>query len=75
MALPTCSHCGRPCGDMAGGWGSINGEPLCHPNEENRPDCYRLVTVYHHPLSHQDCEVTNGVKGARDPRFDGGSPF
>jgi hypothetical protein len=65
MPLPTCAHCGRPCGDAEGGWGSINGEPLCHPNVEGRPDCYTLVTLYHHELGHEDCEITNGVEGAQ----------
>ena len=48
----TCDHCGRICGDFAGGYSSVSGAlwggtfQLCHPNEEGRPDCYRLVTVY-----------------------------
>lgn len=46
----TCGHCGRVCGDSAGGYGSVNNVHLCHPNAHNRPDCYRLVTVYHRPL-------------------------
>ena len=60
----SCAHCGRVCGDSEGGWGSLNGEPLCQPSVDGRPDCYRLVTVYHHPLDHQDCAVTDGVLGA-----------
>jgi hypothetical protein len=59
-----CAHCGRVCGDAEGGWGSLNGEPLCNPNVKGRPDCYHLVTVYHHPLGHEDCPVTDGVEGA-----------
>jgi hypothetical protein len=65
MPLPNCAHCGRPCGDAEGGWGSINGEPLCHPNVKGRPDCYTLVTVYHHELEHEDCPITDGVEGAQ----------
>ena len=42
-----CAHCGRLCGDYNGGYGSYNGEPLCHPNEEGRPDCYVLVLAGH----------------------------
>lgn len=64
MSTATCTHCGRTCGDEEGGWGSLNGEALCHPNVAGRPDCYRLVTVFHHPLGHEDCPVTDGVEGA-----------
>ena len=64
MPQPVCSHCARPCGDAEGGWGSLNGEPLCHPSVKGRPDCYTLVTLYHHPLDHQDCPITDGVQGA-----------
>lgn len=47
-----CAHCGRPCGDTAGGCGSINGTMVCHPNQPGRPDCYHLATTYGltHPL-------------------------
>ena len=45
-----CVHCGRVCGDMAGGSGGVGEYKLCHPNEPGRPDCYHLVTVYHHEL-------------------------
>jgi hypothetical protein len=64
MPLPACAHCGRPCGDAESGWGSLNGEPLCHPNVPGRPDCYVLVTLYHHELDHKDCPITDGVEGA-----------
>src|ERR1700724_584044 len=44
----TCAHCGRVCGvGTPGGLGSVNGKPVCHPGTSGRPDCYRLVTVYH----------------------------
>lgn len=56
MIIKTCDHCGRVCGDLAGGHGTVSGlkySPeglkrtfhLCHPNEPNRPDCYHLVTT------------------------------
>lgn len=42
---------------MAGGWASVGDSvgrvQLCHPNEPGRPDCYHMVTVYHHELA--DC--------------------
>lgn len=46
-----CDHCGRPCGDFAGGHGAAGDGRggtvhLCHPNEKGRPDCYRRVTVF-----------------------------
>lgn len=46
----TCAHCGRNCGDHAGGMASVDGQPVCHPNFSDRPDCYHLVTVYHEVL-------------------------
>jgi hypothetical protein len=43
--LPRCVHCGRVTGDMAGGWATVNQQPLCHPNDKDRPDCYHLHTT------------------------------
>ena len=43
----SCLHCGRPCGDLAGGYAVVGNKRLCHPNVPDRPDCYRLLTVYH----------------------------
>lgn len=57
-AIHRCQHCGRVMGDYEGGWGSINGEPLCHPNMDDRPDCYTLVTLDHHELP---CELPECV--------------
>lgn len=41
-------------GDFAGGYSGVfkddKSYSLCHPNEPNRPDCYRLVTVYKEPI-------------------------
>jgi len=56
-----CGHCGRGCGDYAGGRSSVQHVPLCHPNEVGRPDCYRLVTVYHHAL--RDCRACRILVG------------
>lgn len=45
-----CAHCERPMNDYAGGTSrGYHNEMLCHPNAKNRPDCYRLVTIYKHP--------------------------
>lgn len=50
-----CVHCGRRCNDYEGGHASAGeGSPLCHPNVDGRPDCYHMVTVYHHQL--EDCD-------------------
>lgn len=47
LCVPTlCAHCGRVCGDRIGGHASVEGQPVCHPNFSDRPDCYHLVTVY-----------------------------
>jgi hypothetical protein len=46
-----CAHCHRRCGDLAGGFARLGGEPLCSkPTEPDRPDCYRLVFTKFHPL-------------------------
>jgi hypothetical protein len=55
-----CVHCGRTMGDYEGGYGGSGDFSLCHPNVDNRPDCYHMVTVYHHPLT--DC-----ARCQRDP--------
>lgn len=41
-----CAHCGNPQRGSA----QIDHAPVCHTNESEYPDCYRLVTVYHEPL-------------------------
>lgn len=47
----TCGHCGRTdVGSYAAGSSAVGNQRLCHPNEAGRPDCYRLVTVYKHPV-------------------------
>lgn len=52
-----CAHCGRTCGggDFEGGYGGVYNAKrelvqVCHPNVIGRPDCYRLITVYHERL-------------------------
>lgn len=72
MARPevVCTHCGRCCGDYAGGTASVQGFPVCHPNEPGRPDCYTLVTVHGQRLGMLlrpkpgDCDVRE-VSGRR----------
>jgi hypothetical protein len=55
-----CVHCGRECGSVhVGGVANVpddagNQLPVCHVHEDGRPDCYHLITVYHHQL--KDCE-------------------
>lgn len=49
-----CAHCGRLVNNYAGGYGAVYGSVVCHPNETNRPDCFRMITVYGHPIS--NCE-------------------
>jgi hypothetical protein len=44
-----CAHCNRLMNDFAGGYSrGHHNEPLCHPNTKDRPDCYKLVTLYNH---------------------------
>lgn len=46
----SCAHCERQMSNFEGGYSrGYNNEPLCHPNVGNRPDCYKLVTIYNHP--------------------------
>lgn len=60
----TCTHCARPMRGNAGL--TLDGvhHPLCHPDEGM--DCYRLVTVYHHPL--HACPCVRGELGEGDLR-------
>lgn len=54
-----CDHCGRTCGDVAGGYATVrlpgHKFSVCHPNGVGRPDCYRLITVYHHSI--RNCTI------------------
>lgn len=63
MAVQECVHCHRNMGDMAGGFASYNRAPLCHPNAEGRPDCYRNVSVHNHEV--EDCQ-----DGCQDDPYD-----
>ncbi len=52
-----CSHCGEPMRGSAGlTLGGVH-HRLCHP--DNGMDCYRLVTVFRHPIV--DCPCVDGV--------------
>lgn len=50
-----CAHCGRYMNDFAGGMAKIGPNNLCHPNAKNRPNCYKLVMNYKHPMP---CDTT-----------------
>ncbi len=45
-----CAH----CSGVLRGFGSVNGLPLCHP--DNGMDCYHLVTLYRHEMP---CETVH----------------
>ena len=72
----TCSHCGRQCGNFAGGHSrGLNGAHLCHPNAKNRPNCYQLVTVHGHetPCKNKTCyedhpELLTYINNNKKPR-------
>lgn len=55
MITRVCAHCQ---GAMRG-FSSVNDDWLCHPDEG--PDCYRLVTVYHHPMPCLQCPGKTGI--------------
>lgn len=51
-----CGHCGASdVGTLRAGYASVGMEPVCHPYVGDRPDCYRLVTIYGHPMPCADC--------------------
>jgi len=74
----TCDHCGAADvgtpeagyarGAVTNAAGQIVGATLCHPNEPGRPDCYRLVAVYRHPMPCAPCTagVLSAAKGSQD---------
>lgn len=43
-----CVHCGRLTQCLEGGWAYVGDAAVCHPNEADRPDCFRMITVYGH---------------------------
>jgi hypothetical protein len=59
----TCAHCGRPIGDMAGGCARVGSKRVCHPNMPGRPDCYRLITMYHEVMG---VRLNETVAGRQD---------
>lgn len=52
-----CAHCGRVMGDVPGGYATIKGKRVCHPNDPERPDCYALMDRYWHPFQCKQCWV------------------
>ncbi len=44
-----CAHCQQ----SAQGYATVGGDRVCHV--DNMMDCYRLVTLYRHPLPCPDC--------------------
>lgn len=58
-----CAHCGRPCGNFEGGHAMLqSGQRVCHPNVSGRPDCYRLITVYHEVVGVRQNETQTGFR-------------
>jgi len=56
--MRVCGHCGQPLNGAATVPDATGDNYiwLCHASAG--PDCYRLVTVYGHPMPHPDCPVT-----------------
>lgn len=57
-SVSPCAHCNRIMNDFAGGYArGFHNELLCHPNAKDRPNCYKLVTLYNHetPCSKTVC--------------------
>lgn len=63
MSEHPCAH----CHGTLRGYGSINDDLLCHPDDGL--DCYRLVTVYHHTRPCRTCVDVRLLEEAR--RHDG----
>jgi hypothetical protein len=58
--LPTiCGHCHKAQRGFASVTVDGDSVPLCHPDDG--PDCYHLVTVYHHPMPCPDCPGQVGM--------------
>lgn len=55
----TCAHCGNPMQGSAGLTLANTHYYLCHP--DTGMDCYRLVTVFQHPVSNCPCTGYNGA--------------
>lgn len=58
-----CGHCCEPLRGYASAYRAGSGQsvPLCHPDDGM--DCYRLVTVYRHPMPCRSC--TDVVEASR----------
>lgn len=60
-----CVHCGRPCGNFEGGFAIVGAQRVCRPNVSNRPDCYRLITVYNEVMGVRLNETQVGYQQTR----------
>jgi hypothetical protein len=50
-------------GDFAGGYAVVKGDKrVCHPNAQDRPDCYTLITVYNEVLGVRLDETLAGIQ-------------
>lgn len=56
-AMQACAHCGTKLQDQGSGF--VRDQPVCHPDVGM--DCYRLVTVYDHPLPCRACRAVREV--------------
>lgn len=57
--VPKCGHCGE---DQVGR-ATYNMTPLCHPNDESKMDCYKLVSLDHHEMPCYPCQTGVGEPG------------
>lgn len=72
-AETTCGHCGAgDVGSIEAGYSVLGDAYLCHPNERGRPDCYRLVTVYHHEMPCTPCRKSLALGRSEGERPTGG---
>lgn len=63
-----CLHCGRTLGVT---YGTVGEFRVCHPDASDRPDCYHLITVYHHiPHDCARCTRTPWVPLTRNEQHD-----
>jgi hypothetical protein len=46
-----CAHCGATdVGSFEAGYAGVDDQHLCHPDAEDRLNCYELVTVFRHAM-------------------------
>jgi hypothetical protein len=62
--MTLCTHCGKPQVGAAGVQLNDQFFDLCHPDQGT--DCYRLVTIYHHPIV--DCLCMSPLNEEHDDR-------